>query len=246
MDLQDKKVGAGLPRVVYLHGLGSSPISAKAELITHYLADRGFSVDTPDLNLPSFELLSPTLIVRAVAEIISTKSNVEPGGGLDIVGSSFGGFIALQVLAALRPEIRRRIGRLVLLAPAIDPWHPKSDLLSPEIEERWRAAGTMPLFHHGLGREILVHYAFVEELRLLTKRQAIPTIPTLLVHGTRDDVVSYEQSVHLAELCPTAQLVLTDDGHDLLSNPQQLVRLVGDFLSGAPIDIPETERRGSS
>jgi pimeloyl-ACP methyl ester carboxylesterase len=231
MNLHDRKLGSARRQVMYLHGLGSSPLSTKAVLMTQRLFERGFSVRTPDLNLPSFEQLSPALIVRAVTDIVSKQYGADAQSCLDLIGSSFGGFIALHALAALRPEIRARIGRLVLLAPAVDLWHPQSKLLSPEIEEQWRAAEKLPLFHHGRKQPILVHYGFVEELRALNRIELIPTLPTLFIHGTHDDVVSHEQSVHLARKCPNAKVVLTEDGHDLLKDPEQLARWVGDFLS---------------
>ena len=75
-----------------------------------------------------------------------------------------------------------------------------------------------------------VHFRFVEELREVAGREIVPVVPTIVVHGTRDETVSVAQSQRFAQRNPGVRLELLDDDHRLLGHPELLMSLVEGFI----------------
>ena len=74
--------------VIYLHGFKSSALSVKGQLLQRYCAQRGGpQVHLPDLNAP------PQQALHQVSELIQRLD------GAALVGSSLGGFYAVQLAA---------------------------------------------------------------------------------------------------------------------------------------------------
>lgn len=69
------------------------------------------------------------------------------------------------------------------------------------------------------------------------KPELLPTIevPTLLIHGRDDRVVSFETSLYLLANVPNSRLVLLNRcGHwAMIEHPEEFNRLVGDFIANA-------------
>ena len=78
-------------RVVYLHGFASSARSSKAAFFAAKLAERGVTLETPDLNEPDFSTLTVSRMVAQVGEAIDAAD-----GPVALVGSSLGAFVAVQ------------------------------------------------------------------------------------------------------------------------------------------------------
>ena len=214
------------PQILYLHGLGSGPRSQKGVLVHDYFSALGCSVALPSISVPSLEALSPRKAVEAVQEEVSSRA-LNP---LILVGSSFGGFIALHALNELAEHKRAHVAKLVLLAPALDPWDPGSQLLSPERERLWRDHGSAPILDIERGIEVPVHYGFVEELRGFDSWRVELPVPTLIIHGRDDEVVSVGQSQRFAVGRPWVTLEVVHDTHQLLKNPQKLLESVNRFV----------------
>jgi pimeloyl-ACP methyl ester carboxylesterase len=210
--------------IIYAHGLGGSPESAKALLIRSFFEPRGIKVESPSLALPSLERLSPLAVRDYMADRVRALSDE----CVAVVGSSFGAYVALHALAHV-PEVRPHC--LVLLAPVIDPWDSRSALLSSEVERGWKEKGFRPIVDLARGVEVPVHYEFVEELRCLGSGVPRADIPTLLVHGERDPIVSIERSREFASAHSTVTFKSLDDDHALLGDPQAWLRLVEDFIA---------------
>lgn len=216
-----------LPEVVYLHGLGSSPLSAKARLVSVWCKELGLSLTAPDLSLPSFERLSVNAVV---SHVVSLVERVSADRAVVLVGSSFGGFAAVHAFDRLRNIDRARVQGMMLMAPVFYPWHQTVGLLTPEIERVWKAQGGFPLVESASGNEVEVHYQFVEELRGYSSDAVSLSVPTIIVHGTRDETVSHEQSVEFAKKQKLSPVVLLDDDHQLIGQPERLRQLFEDFI----------------
>jgi pimeloyl-ACP methyl ester carboxylesterase len=204
-----------MPAILYLHGLGASPESKKASLVRERLSPRGFEVRIPDLNAPSLSQLSVLEALRRV-EYELRQLRQRP---VVVIGSSFGGFLALRSVSRLDLQPRSFVRGVALLGAVVDPWDPTSRLVTPEVERQWCQQGSFPIVRSDEGRPISVHYRFVEELRGVTSAPLELELPMLIVHGMRDAVVPYAQSVRLSEQCPRSQLVLLDEEHQLLEQP---------------------------
>lgn len=215
-----------MPVIVYLHGLGASPKSKKGMLVRERFVPKGFEVRIPDLNVPSISKLSVTEALQCVEHELRQVAE-RP---VFLVGSSFGGFVALRSCALLVPERRRNVRGIALLGPVIDPWDPTSRLLTPDVEHQWRRDGTYPMVKTDDGGAVSIHYRFVEELRSVARAELMLDVPILAVHGTRDVVVPHAQSVRFSREHPGVQLVLLDEEHQLLERPEGFLEALEAFF----------------
>ena len=109
--------------IFYLHGFASSAKSSKAAFFDARLKERGLALRCPDFNEPDFASLTITRMIEQVGAAISEAGE----GRVALIGSSLGGFVAVQ--AALRWPAR--IERMVLLAPEVE-------LVAAPPGARWR------------------------------------------------------------------------------------------------------------
>lgn len=201
-------------RLAYLHGFASGPKSRKAQR----LAEAFEGLRVPDLNRPSFERLSLAAMLEAV-DAMDAEHGTDEGWGL--VGSSLGGWVAAR-WAALRPE---RVRRLLLLCPAFDIPARWPELLPTGALALWERTGSLP-FADGAGELRKVHYGFyLEALEQPRVPDVPPGVPTVIVHGTRDDRVPIEGSRRYAGDRAHVRVVEVDDGHDLLASSDRVVEL---------------------
>lgn len=216
-----------IPQIVYLHGLGSSPDSAKARLVGDHYRSQGYQVHIPSLALPSLEKLSAREVVSYVRALIERVASTHE---LFVVGSSFGGFVATHAYASASQGGRSAVRGLVLMAPVFYPWHRTQGLLTPEVDRQWRERGSYPITESATGKNVSVHYEFVEELRLYDSDSVSLAVPTLIMHGTNDATVSHQQSVEFAARQPTVELMLSPDDHQLLAEPATLIERIDRFI----------------
>ena len=203
------------PTVIHLHGLGSSPASAKAVVLGERLRRRGVTYLVPDLEVPSFERLTLTAVIDRLAELAAAQP-----GPIALVGSSFGGLAALHFVDRHRHGAAARVERLVLLAPALDllgdaERRRAAGTLAADWLERWRRDGFLALPHSASGEERPVHYGLAEDLRRYDSFTVEVELPILIYHGRRDASVPYRQSVRFAEGRPLVDLRLLDTDHQL-------------------------------
>src|SRR6478736_8940327 len=141
--------------LVYLHGFASSARSSKAVWLGERAAEHGLTLVTPDFNQPDFEHLTITRMLAQVAEVIERL----PAGPVALIGSSLGGFVAVQAAR----QLSRRIDRLVLLAPALDFSANRLRDLGDRGVDDWRRTGVLNVFHYGFGRLMPVHFGLYED-----------------------------------------------------------------------------------
>lgn len=215
-----------MPVIVYLHGLGASPASLKGRLIRERFEAKGYGVRIPDMNVPSL----PHLSLERALDRVQDELRHLGDRPVFMVGSSFGGFVALYSVKRLSTEARQLLRGVALLGPVIEPWDPASRLLTPDIERQWCQAGRYPITTSDDGAPVSVHYRFVEELRAVTHVELVLDLPMLIIHGRRDVVVHHSQSVRFAQRQPRAQLVLIDEEHQLLEQPTRFLDPLEAFL----------------
>lgn len=195
-------------RVIYLHGFASSPDSSKAGFFARECAARGIVYDCPDLNEPSFELLTVTRMIGQVAALVADGG----AGPVALVGSSLGAFVALHAAAADRTGL---IDRLILLAPAFDFGGNRLTHLGPHSVDEWRRAGHITVFHYAYGQPRDVSFALYEDAAAYDAFAVDLAMPILVVQGRQDDVVDAAMVERWASPRPSAILHLVDDGHQL-------------------------------
>ncbi|MCA9535410.1 MAG: alpha/beta fold hydrolase [Myxococcales bacterium] len=193
-------------RYAYLHGFASGPNSKKGQHLERMFAGFGIELLLPDLNRPSFARLSPVAIL---SELDAALGRDLAGPRLRLIGSSLGGWLA-ALFAERHPGL---VDRLVLIAPAFDFGERWQERMGEEGIERWLEQGDAP-FVDAAGDTVRVHSAFLKEACALPQRPRV-TVPTLLLHGTNDDVIPVESSRAYARELPNVELLELDADHPL-------------------------------
>ncbi len=162
------------------------------------------SLVIPDLNQDDFAHLTLSRQIQQVQALL-------PSTPVTLIGSSLGGLTAAWV-GQLCPQV----SRLVLLAPAFDflaHWLPK--LGTAQLEE-WQRSDRLLVFHQAEGKLVPLHYGFVEDCATYRETELQRPIPTLILHGSHDDVIPVAASAAFARDRPWVQFMSLDSDHGLL------------------------------
>lgn len=213
---------------VYLHGLGSSPGSAKATDLRRRLAPLGWSLTVPDLNRPSFERLSLSAQVEGVEELLLGPA--APPSPV-VVGSSLGALVALM-FANRHPDC---IPRLILVAPAFRFVGDRiAGALGSDVAT-WERQGYLRMLHYADGQVHHLGFDLVRDALTHDFDALRPVCPTLVVHGTADELIPFERTAAWVREHPGAELVAIEGGdHSLGGRLDELWTRSKDFLLGAP------------
>ncbi|MBX3463182.1 MAG: alpha/beta fold hydrolase [Planctomycetes bacterium] len=170
----DVLAGAG-PGYLYLHGLGSVRTGEKSTSLLQHAARRGRACLRIDQrgHGESSGRLGEVTIGELVADVRRVLAHLGPQ---IVVGSSLGGLVA-AFAAAAEPHLVRG---LCLLAPALG--------FTAQLERHLDAEGRLWTSE---GRAFVVERRVLDDAAGLDERglPACLSMPTLLVHGTADDIV---------------------------------------------------------
>ena len=205
------------PRFLYLHGFASGPHSAKAVAFAEHYAQRGVGIDRLDLRVPSLEHLRLSAMLGVVEQAIGG-----PGDRAVVFGSSLGG-----LAAARAAERDPRITGLVLLAPAFQLIARWREL--PGWDD-WRRLGWREIHDYQTNRPARVDIGFADDAMAIDVGYPDVRVPTLILHGTRDQTVSIERSRAFAQGKRHVRLVELDDGHDLIASLPRMLDETDEFL----------------
>jgi pimeloyl-ACP methyl ester carboxylesterase len=197
--------------VFYLHGFASSPESSKATYFSSRLAARGITMQCPDLNQPDFS----TLTVSRMLQQVEDRMRALPPDEVVLIGSSLGGFVAVEAAARQANRKSHPITQLVLLAPAVElEWEKWSELGSAGVEG-WRKAGSVNVFHYAFDEERQLAFVFYEDANRYHVSAHRLAEPMLIFQGRQDESVSPAVVERFAAVQPHATLYMLDDGHQL-------------------------------
>jgi len=161
-----------VPSVLYFHGFASSPDSRKVTSLRELLAPDGIALDTPDLNVPSFERLD----FDAMVALGLAHGRANPPRA--IVGSSLGALVALAV------SKREIDAPLVLIAPALG------------IASRWidelPDGDPISVFNHARNGQAPIHRAFFEGMARVDVDRQPPAQQVTVIAGRNDESVGFE------------------------------------------------------
>jgi pimeloyl-ACP methyl ester carboxylesterase len=213
----DAREGNG-PYYVFLHGLGSVRTGEKSESLREHAEARGQGFLRFDLrgHGESSGQLGRIPVSELIADTIQVLERIGP---CNLVGSSLGGLVSAHVAAA-RPDL---VDRLALLAPAFG--------LMAKLGERLDAKGRMST-NEGISFEIEPHV--LKDAKELGEH-SLPArlkVPTLLVHGTADDVIPQivSERFYAAMAYEHKKLWIVPDGdHRLNTVCTQIWRLIDEL-----------------
>jgi pimeloyl-ACP methyl ester carboxylesterase len=219
------------PHVLYLHGFGSGPRSAKGAALGTRLRGAVASFAIPDLEAGDFFRLTMDAIVERAAA--AADALPDDGRPLLVIGSSLGGYSA--ALMASRRRLPRLAG-LLLIAPAFhfpDRWRER---LGEAGVARWKAEGSWPFYHHGAERELPLGAAFLASCEALPGIPGAAGVPVAIVHGRQDETVDWRGSLAYAEADPRVELHLVTGDHRLTEprHEELIAAVAADLIARLP------------
>ena len=197
--------------VFYLHGFASSPASSKASFFTERLGARGVALQCPDFNQPDFS----TLTISRMLQQLEKRVSALPPGEVVLIGSSLGGFVAVEAAARRVSEALHPISALVLLAPAVELEWEKWSELQPDGVAGWRSRGFIDVCHYAYDENRRLNFTFYEDANRYRPGQRTLPQPLLIFQGRNDESVSPTGVEGFANRQPKAMLHLVDDDHQL-------------------------------
>jgi uncharacterized protein len=190
---------------IYLHGFASGPGSTKAQELKARYASLGIELLVPDLNEGDFTHLT---ISRQIDRVVSLFP--PDGSPVTLMGASLGGWTA-----AIIAQDYLQVERLILLAPAfnfLDYWLPK---LGADRLRAWENIGYLNIYHYAVQNLLPLHYDFITDARKYHLFPSDRVLPTLIIHGVRDDVIPIASSRDFAVKHPWVELCEVDSDHAL-------------------------------
>jgi pimeloyl-ACP methyl ester carboxylesterase len=197
--------------VLYFHGFASSPASAKISALRPLLAPLGIELNTPDLNVPSFEKLD---FDRIVEHAYQEALRVPPAA---MVGSSLGSLVALAVA-------RRGVQvPLVLIAPALG--------VATRWKERLPDGDPVIVFNYARNADAPIHRPFFEQMANLHVDDDPPPCRVTAIMGRKDQTVPFDivedtwrKWEASGKLVPGSRFVELEEGDHALVEHAELIR----------------------
>jgi uncharacterized protein len=207
---------------LYLHGFASGPASTKAKFFSSQLRTLGLTVHVPDLNGASFS----DLTISSQLDICRMVINSEKESPFVVIGSSMGGLLATMLSREI-PQVRA----LVLFAPGFGLNRRWKSLLNRDEVDAWKRRGAIDVFNYAAGRKLPLRYGFIEDAERYQTDGLSVAVPTLVMHGFRDEVVPYQESVDFQDAnCAFVHLHGIHSDHALTDCLPQLWEIVHEFL----------------
>ena len=212
------------PRWLYLHGFASGPSSTKGLWLDAHWAKQGICLERLNLRVPSLERLSLGAMLDTVRDTLGASQERAV-----LIGSSLGGLVAARC-AQQDP----RVGALVLLAPAFHFVEQLQRRMGPDGWAHWQRTGFIETDDHAEKRRARVHHGLVEEAQAMDARLGVwpdVRVPTLIVHGRKDDTCDVRYSREWAQDKRHVRLVEVEDGHELTASLPRIALEADAFLT---------------
>lgn len=206
-------------KYVYLHGFASSPRSTKARQLRDRFQAVHLSLETPDLNQNDFEHLSLTRQIQQIKTLLPKES-------VTLIGSSFGGLTAAWIAQKCQ-----QIDRIILLAPAFNYLNHWLPTIAPSELEKWRSGKPILIDHYGTGNRLPLDYGIVADLAQYNERDLQKAIPTLILHGSRDETIPIEQSRSYAKDRSWVELIELESDHGLVDQEETIWQAIQRFCA---------------
>jgi pimeloyl-ACP methyl ester carboxylesterase len=188
---------------LYLHGFASGPTSSKGLDLQKRFRACQQELLLPDLNQGDFTHLTLTRQIQYVNELLDDHPAT-------LIGSSLGGLVAAWVA-----EKNPRVERLILLAPAFCFLTHWLERLGADQVQRWQEETYLSVYHYGQQTSLPLHYHFLQDAQCYPDERLQRPIPTLILHGFKDEIVPIQVSREYAANRPWVELIELDSDHGL-------------------------------
>jgi 2-hydroxy-6-oxonona-2,4-dienedioate hydrolase len=220
--------------VVLVYGLG---VASAYMVPTAVRLARKYRVYAPDL--PGFghsDKPPRTLDIPELADALVAWMDTAGLGRVALIGNSLG----CQIIVDFAIRYHARVEKLVLQGPTMDRYARTSrQQLGRGLLDVLREHPSQPLVQtrdygkFGLRRSLRT-FQFAVRDRIKDKLPLVQ-VPTLVVRGERDPIVSQRRAEEVTQLLPSGRLVVIPGAPHTLnySTPQAFVRVLRPFLEGA-------------
>lgn len=203
---------------IYLHGFASGPQSYKGTWLRSQFKTHDIDLQLLDLNQGDFAHLTLTRQINQVAQLLRAPTT--------LIGSSLGGIVAAWVT-----QQSKHIERLILLAPAFQFLRQWLSRLGSEQLESWQSTGWLSVYHYGLQSQQRLHHEFLFDAQRYPDSQLKKIVPTLILHGNRDEVISVNASYLYTKHRPWVTLHTLDTDHGMTDAMEDIWLLIKDFCA---------------
>jgi alpha/beta superfamily hydrolase len=218
------------PIIIMCHGFSTSKDGRTNTLLEELLNKHGISTFRFDFfgHGESEGLFEEVTISEAVDDVQKALNYLQHLGYtlFGLIGSSFGGIVS--ILAASKSD---EFDVLALKSPV-------SDYLGLLIAQgqntkidKWKEEGSIPITGAD-GQSLRLNYSFYEDAEQIRGYEAVKNIqiPTLIVHGDKDETVPLEQSKISASLMSHCRLEIIQGADHIYSQPRHFEKMI-DLLS---------------
>jgi len=206
---------------LYLHGFASSPQSTKARYMQQKFKQLGLTLHIPDLNLTDFS----TVTLSEQLDYLN-RTYLETNQPLVVIGSSLGGFLAVQLAAQ-----STLVQKLVLFAPAFGFSQRIAKTLGEENIVKWQQDGSREFYHYGLKRNVNLQFQFFVDAQNYSEEKLTRSLPILIFHGIQDEVVPASLSEEFMKRRLQVTLKLLNDDHALGNDLDNIWQDTKQFLA---------------
>lgn len=206
------------PIIILAHGFSTNKnsytyVSLSNNLDTHNISSFRFDFYGHGESDGKFESIT---ISEAVDDILNAIKFLKEKGfrKIGLMGGSFGG-IASMMAASKSKDLYL----LVLKSPVSNYLEKEMETKSIKELKQWKKKGYR-YYESGDGRKLKLNYTFYEDFKNNDGYKAAVKIkiPTLIVHGNKDEIVPYEQSVKTSKLIPNCTLYIVKGANHRYEN----------------------------
>lgn len=168
-------------------------------------------------------------VIDMVERKLSPYGVIKP---LETIGWTFGALLRGR-FGVLKPFFKmgkRQAALMILMAPAFQLVARWREQLG-RAWDTWRSTGWREVADYTTGGMAKIDFGFVEDVEAVDVGYPDVRVPTLILHGTGDEVVPIERSRTFAAGKPWARLVELADGHELVHSLPMLLAESDAFLA---------------
>lgn len=219
--------------IILCHGLASSKESRTYTSLETLLNKNSVSTFRFDFfghgeSEGKFENLTITKAVDDISKAIKTLKKLGYKK-IGLMGSSFGGIAGIMAASKIK-------GLIVLaLKSPVSNYEEKTNLTETKTElNNWKAIGYR-YYEYNEGKKLKLGYAFLKDFKNNDGYKAAKKIkiPTLIVHGDKDESVPVEQSIKTSKIIESCKLEIVKGADHQYSNPkdrERMLKLISKFI----------------
>jgi esterase/lipase len=218
--------------VILCHGFASSKNSSTNRALTQLLNKEkigtlAFDFFSHEESEGEFSDLTIDRCVDNLEEVVNYANKRFDRVG--VIGSSFGGLISLIVSS----RVSSKIDFLALKSPTVDFSQSLENYFGKEKMSEWKNKGVIEIDLVGKGKNP-IKYNLFENLKKYDVYQLAReiNIPVFIVHGEKDELVDYNQSVKLTKyLKGKNKIFIIPSADHRFSNPEHFELMIQNMVT---------------